>query len=146
MTMTRIFLDYNALKSLIGNDTQVEVDLRQAIVNTFSKKHLKSVANQMADGFGMKLANEVVSAVIDNMKTNIHTAILKQCDSNGNVRSYSDIDRVVRSVVDKLITQRLNTEDITKYIDKAIEAQFTKVVNERVINKIKTILDSTDET
>lgn len=38
-----------ALERLIGNDTELEMELRSTIVQEFSKKFLKSVANEILD-------------------------------------------------------------------------------------------------
>ena len=37
----KIILDLPALERLIGNDTEIEVELRNSIVQAFAKKHLK---------------------------------------------------------------------------------------------------------
>ena len=38
-----------ALERLIGGDTQLEIDLRNSIVQEFSKKYLKAVAAELAE-------------------------------------------------------------------------------------------------
>ena len=37
-----------ALERLIGNDKEMEISVKQSILNEFAKKHLKSIANSEA--------------------------------------------------------------------------------------------------
>lgn len=43
--MVRLTLDLPALERLIGGDSDVEVELRQGVVTSFAKRHLKEVIN-----------------------------------------------------------------------------------------------------
>lgn len=43
--MVRLTLDLPALERLIGGDSDVEVELRQGVVASFAKRHLKEVIN-----------------------------------------------------------------------------------------------------
>lgn len=43
--MVRLTLDLPALERLIGGDSEVEVQLRQGVVTSFAKRHLKEVVN-----------------------------------------------------------------------------------------------------
>lgn len=47
--MIKILIDHKALERLIGNDTEAEIAIREGIIQTFAKKHLKSLAK--ADTF-----------------------------------------------------------------------------------------------
>jgi molybdopterin converting factor small subunit len=40
----KILIDLKGLERLIGNDTEAEIEIREGIIQTFAKKHLKSLA------------------------------------------------------------------------------------------------------
>jgi hypothetical protein len=41
----KILLDMETVKAMIGGDTEVEINVRNSIVQEFSKRHLKAIAN-----------------------------------------------------------------------------------------------------
>lgn len=49
-----------ALERLIGNDNELEIDIRNSVVNSFTKKHLKSIANDLTE----KCINETIKEII----------------------------------------------------------------------------------
>lgn len=53
----KITLDLPALERLLGNDTELETELRNSIVHTFSTKYLKGV-----------LTGEIIKAVINELR------------------------------------------------------------------------------
>jgi hypothetical protein len=64
----RIYLDLAGLERLIGGNTEAEVEIREGVVRTFAKKHLKELANSAV--FGQQL-EKIRTAIEAEFKTQI---------------------------------------------------------------------------
>lgn len=140
-----------ALERLIGGDTEVEIDIRNSVVQAFSEKHLKAIAS--SDALNSKLNelkrdltytyNKEVRTQIGEIKKDywgtveskinpdLVAALKKQVDSN--------ISDLVRSLVDaKLEEVYKNVEEkVSKRIDYFTNIYIDKEVRSRIENALK---------
>lgn len=72
----RIFIDQDALVRLIGGNTEAEIAIREGIVQTFARTHLKAVANSQA--FQPQL-EKVVSAVTEEFRKMLPMVMAERC-------------------------------------------------------------------
>ena len=139
-----------ALERLIGGDTEIEVDVRNNIVEAFAKKYLKSIV-QSANFSGLQ------SRVLKDLEAEVDAAVAKEV---GTVRrAYqgaaptvqlrdairSSIQTAVVEVIKPLVenataefTSRYTTT-IQAMVDKAINAEFQKRVDAAVEARLKEI-------
>ena len=60
-----------ALERLIGGDNELEIEIRNSIVQEFTKKHLKSIYNDIiSDAFLRRITEELIKSDIINHITN----------------------------------------------------------------------------
>jgi hypothetical protein len=58
-----------ALERLIGGDTEIEIALRQSVVENFTRRHIKALANsEMIKAIGQAVKAEVIAEFFDTVK------------------------------------------------------------------------------
>ena len=139
-----------ALERLIGGDSEVEVDIRNSVVQKFAEKHLKPLANAPEIG-------EVLSAI----KGEITKQIKEKCEKDiatfqtswgGSVHDIklrpeikAEIDRQVRSLTDKQVQEAV--DEALKFwlneaeLKKRIDARFEYYTKEYINNEIKSRIE-----
>ena len=63
----KIQLDTKALERLIGGESEIEVELRNSVVQEFAKKHLKPLVNSSTLGKVMEEFKTIITAEIKAM-------------------------------------------------------------------------------
>src|ERR1035437_10268974 len=97
-----------ALERLIGGDSEVEIEIRNSIIQKFAEKHLKPLANCEPITSTLKTITEVIKdQVIEKCSKEIATF---QQSWHGGINDVklrpeikSEIDRQVRALTDKNI-------------------------------------------
>jgi len=145
-----------ALERLIGGDAQVEVEVRNSVVQKFAEKHLKPLANC-----------EPITATLNAIKAEILKIVQEKCEkdiatfkndwygriSDVKLRSEikSEIDSQVRNVVDDTIRKAVdeaikfwaNNAELEKRVEKRFEYYTTEHINATVkarLEKVKASL------
>lgn len=98
-----------ALERLIGNDNETEVAIRNSIVLEFTKKHLKSIANESAfqhdiNQFKQKLQDEF------DKKVNDAIATIKRSYESGPIQSItlnSDVTAKINTMVGNKVEEKI---------------------------------------
>lgn len=142
--MLKVQLDAAALDRLIGGDTEIEIKLRQAIVEDFARKYLKAVA--ITDGF-----QETLRAIKDVETVAIKAYIGEMQSSWGNKTLVLNPEfekalraRMLSIVNDMIATDTLRTE-VQRIIDEKV-AYYTDYINNQVKRAIDTqIADKVQE-
>ena len=112
----RLSINLPALERLLAGDSDLEVQLRQQVVENFAKKHLKTIFNDET----WKKASAAWRAELDS-------AVKKQLEEFSNQKEDADDPYTVRSV-------RWKFDDLVK---KAVQASLDNAV-ENQIEKYKT--------
>ena len=139
-----------ALERLIGNDSEVEVDIRNSVVQKFAEKHLKPLAN-----------SPQISGTLSAIKDDISKQIREKCEGEiatfktswgGSITDIklrsniqAEIDRHVRLLTDKLIQDGvtealkiwLNDADLKKRIDSRFEYYTKEYINNEIKSRIE---------
>lgn len=139
-----------ALERLIGGDTEVEIDIRNAVVQTFADKHLKALAN-----------SDAVSKTLAEIKADIAKQIKDRCESeiaifktnwagsvsdvklnpsilqeiNSQVRNL--VDDKIRTDVDEALKTWRNDEELKRIVDKRFEYYTTDYINGEIRSRLE---------
>lgn len=139
-----------ALERLIGGDSEVEIEIRNSVIQNFAEKHLKPLANSPA-----------ITSTLSSIKDAIQNEIKKQCEaqiatftadyygrtSDVKLRPEikAEIDRQVRLMTDSTIQK--SVEEATKTwadetrIKKSIESRFECYTLDVINTEIRTRLE-----
>ncbi len=108
--------DLSALERLIGGDSEVEIDIRNSVVQKFAEKHLKSVAN-----------SGTLAQIFRNLETEIKNQtgleLSKSIATFNNYYGSTLFDVKLRPEVQAVITQHIRNET-----GKIIEAEADKIL------------------
>lgn len=145
-----------ALERLIGGDSEVEVDIRNSVVQRFAEKHLKPLAN------GHEIS-DTLTAIMSDIRKQISEKCEKEIATfqttwGGSVHDIklrpeikAEIERQVRTLTDEHIRKSVeealkfwaNETELKKRIDNRFEYYTTDVINAELksrIEKLKTKL------
>lgn len=142
-----VSLTLPALERLIGGETEIEVHLRQQIVEKFAEKHLKAIVNREAwKAAYTQWQAELEAAVSKILKEYIAEQQTKDPGIPGTSSGYrlqhaieqaadKAVERAVQRVVD---SQKRYMEGIVqRSVDRAMEAEIKKRIDEGVAAKLQ---------
>ena len=137
-----------ALERLIGGDAQLEIDIRNSVVQSFAEKHLKAIAS-----------SEAVAAKCKQVSTAVDTAFRAEVEQRiGNITKNFDgtvraitLRTEVRSELSEAINERVKTavrdatresldkfvEQIPALVDAAVKHRVTYELDEIVKNRVR---------
>lgn len=137
-----------ALERLIGGDSQVEIDIRQSIVQEFAKKHLKAVAsNEIIKRAETALIDVVCSEFMTKVNSYNYTfnektkeKLRDQVETSVREQMQTVVDREVKELASlKALNERLEfaakyvTDQLTeKYLEKRLEIMVNKRIKEKL--------------
>lgn len=138
-----------ALERLIGNDNALELDLRNAIVQEFSKKYLKVLATELATSdVERAMRNVLKEQEIINVRTSTFGTKGRQI-VNEKLELYFDHtlnDKIAEILNNSPLTEKLNQrlEEIVKSsLDRLSDESLTKRLDRMVDERLKTKLGIT---
>lgn len=141
----------DALERLIGGDTEIEIEIRNSVVQEFAKRHLKAVAQE-----------QVTMAIKNTILDEIKSKFLKP-DSSGWRNSFilnedtsklieKEVTDVINSAINDKIRQTINSFNLEGRIERLIlmheerfqdtcikkfsDAEIEKLVNQRIKEKL----------
>jgi hypothetical protein len=144
-----------ALERLIGNDTQLETEIRNNVVQDFAAKHLKAVANSPAvtnaistmsaalkEQTQKKLTSEIAtfteswSGHISNVK--FVPAVQSELERLVRLKIDSEIARAVESAMTTWATDANRT--IEQIVEKRVAYLTEQHIRDKVSEKLKSVL------
>jgi hypothetical protein len=142
-----------ALERLIGGDTEVEVEVRNCVVQKFAEKHLKPLTNapEVKKAIGSivdhirEQITEKVSADIATFKTG-WTGYINEIKLKPEIKSEIDsqvkniVDDRIRNTVDEAIKTWANETDVNARIERRFEYYTNEFINNEIkarLNKLK---------
>lgn len=128
-----------ALERLIGGDNEIEIEIRNSVVQDFASKHLKSVAD--SDGFKKRI-NDISDGIIrEAIQKNVITAGLNNRIVNALNESVATVEREVKDEsLAKKVQERVDStinKAVRKIEDEISTAILTKRIDKMVDEKIK---------
>lgn len=155
MTREKLTLNLttNALERLIGGNTEVETNLRQSIVENFSKKYLKTIVNHeliknqisKLEEDSKKVRNEIQSKFDNEIKKQIGNIRRKYGGEISNIEFNNEfrkqIDKYMVSKFDQFINNLISStfdkheNEIKEYINRVIKEKLEKLSIDLIYNK-----------
>lgn len=134
-----------ALERLIGGDTELEIEIRNSVIQAFSKKHLKDVANTETFKATERDVRKIIQELfIDNLSTSWNSPKLKTeyyKILKENIKA--EVSKVVEDLIYKVTTEDIDYEKtrlaiVNRLQEKAdwIEHELTNNVLESKLNKM----------
>jgi len=138
-----------ALEKLIGGDTQVEIDIRNNIVQAFAEKHLKALA-------GSQQVNNAIVAVRTSVETEVRSELKRLFGEYSNTwRQDIRLDDKVKTIIKETISSEIRllvsshlkeimaTPDwIKNHIEKYAKTLSESVVQSEIQTKISIAVKS----
>lgn len=145
-----------ALERLIGGNTEVEIEVRNSVVQKFAEKHLKPLANSpvMTDTF-VNLKNEILKTIQEKCDKEIATfkndwyGRVSEVKLHPNIKQEVDsqvrniVDETIRKAVDESLQFWANSAELEKRVEKRFEYYTTEHINATVkarLDKLKAAL------
>ena len=147
-----LVLQINSLQSLerlIGNDNEIEIGIRNSIVQEFSKKHLKCIINDyLIRKLSIDVKREVLSEILEKVNDNPYSneiylseSIMKKLKEKMEAeiwdRFYELIDKLLeRDKIRILIAERLEFAS-NRILEALSDADLEKRLSDMVDKKIR---------
>lgn len=139
-----------ALERLIGGDSEVEVDIRNSVVQKFAEKHLKPLANSAPITSTLNAIKEEISRQIkDKCEKEIATfkndwyGRISEVKLNQSIKSEIDsqvrnvVDTTVRNAVDEALKTWSNDAELKTRVEKRFEYYTTEMINTEIKSRIE---------
>jgi len=135
-----------ALERLIGGDTELEIDIRNSVVQRFTEKHLKGVANElMARGISETIRKEISASFMNEEGNYYNKTIVVKPEFADKLKTQISIEfyRLMSGHIETEIIefQKKFNDLIQSYgsqlAQRITDEQFEKRVNEAADKKIK---------
>jgi hypothetical protein len=136
--MTRILLDLAGLERLIGGDNEAEIKIRECIVQTFAKKHLKKLVN--AQAFQSKL-DEIKEAVQAEFQAQIPIKVKKSTHWNSRDQYILDERHPTCQKLKQLIKEEAESlmKDILRTVKAEIREEWTSLIEKTRLRLLEEI-------
>lgn len=154
MSDTKIQLNsLEALERLIGGDTELEIEIRNSVVQKFAEKHLKPVAaeislesveNRITEMAREKLEKDVATfkhrwgGTLTDLK--LHPDIVKEIEKQVSIL----VSDTVRESVNAAIERWYSPEELKKRINSEIDYINKQTIRKAVKEKFQQLLDSAE--
>lgn len=120
-----------ALERLIGGDNEAEIEIRQSVVEIFTRKYLKTiVAQPLMNATKESLLNEVQDTLMDKEKIDWgypnHRFVIKEAivsQVRGTIR------KIVMEELGAIIREEIGTNGYKESLDKMVKEQVDYIVN-----------------
>lgn len=129
-----------ALERLIGGDSETEIEIRNSIVQEFTKKHLKKIADESMDGFKSEIfalcRNEIGSYQAWSTRFRLNEDV--QATIKERVKSEFDLF-LSKYIQEKL--EQINLDDVVAHhVKYALNVKIKDRVNEMVRERLDSIM------
>lgn len=116
-----------ALERLIGNDNELEIEIRNSVVQDFTTKHLKKLAtSEVVNKFWQIAKQETVDKLFKKETFGSYKLTLSD---EAKVLVCSEFDKKCKEFISERLSESLNFANIEKKINDIIEGQANHIVN-----------------
>jgi hypothetical protein len=139
-----------ALERLIGNDSEVEIDIRNSVVQKFAEKHLKPLANSpQITGTLNAIRDDISKQIKERVEKEIATFKESWGGSISDIKLRSEIntaissqvriltDKKIQEAVDEALKFWLNDAELKKRIDARFEYYTKEHINTEIKSRIE---------
>lgn len=127
-----------ALERLIGGDSEVEIDIRNSVVQKFAERHLKALANSEPVTSTLKTINESI-VNYGKQKVDAEVATFKQ-DYYKNITEVK-LNPAIHAEIDRQIKQKMDTF-IFDTVQAAVKTWSDEIkVDERIEKRVAYFTD-----
>lgn len=148
----KIELTLPALERLIGDDKEIELHLREQIVNEFARRHLKEIAKTESYEAAIKEVKDYVNQIaretfdIENLTTNtvwptVGYRIRTLIEDLVKEHAQKAVDAALQKIIE--YQKRYWAEEIRKAVDGAINIEIDKQVTEGIMKRLKAAIEQT---
>jgi len=139
-----------ALERLVGGDNEVEIEIRNSVVQRFAEKYLKPLANSDAITNALATIKEDISKQVKekcekeiaSFKTNYYGNV-SDVKLNSSIRLEIEsqvrnvVDTTVRNAVDEAIKTWSSDAELKTRVDKRFEYYTTELINNEIRSRIE---------
>lgn len=137
--MTKIQINsLEALERLIGNDNELEIDIRNNIVESFTKKHLKALVNTETIKDLESAVKKEVSSYFSFYPTRTYLSkefskiVRDSITDEANAIVYKE----VRDLINLEIKKITDTSYVKDMVDYYIKTDLVKKISDELLNKV----------
>lgn len=112
-----------ALERLIGGDSSIELDIRNSIVQEFTRKHLKALANEeVVKNTGKAISEEIMNEFFTKSGTNSWNTYYVLNEKGKDVLK-STVEREFSNMIRDIVKENLNIDKTRAEIDELLKKQ-----------------------
>lgn len=145
-----------ALERLIGGNTEAEMDIRNSVVQAFTERHLKSIANQEHVAKCFHSLNQTVSSLVESARVAVEQQVADKLGTvkrnwDGTISTIklrpdviAEIDKQVASKVNQLVTEAALkvVEAITADLPRRVQDAVSLRVQSDITTEVRTQVDA----
>lgn len=134
----KLSISVEALNRLIGGDSEIELQLRQQVVENFAKKHLKALID---DSLIKRMSGQFYSYIHERSEC-IKKDLVNSLNSELSKTLEQDINTFImnksKSIIDNFIHTYLQDiqEHIKRHVQSVLPSQIEKVVFNEIQNRL----------
>lgn len=144
--MIRLSLDEGALDKVLSGETEVGISIKNSIIESVMKKHIKSICNDT-------LYKDMVKGIVDDVQKNIKNIIFDSYEKaqKTNVISAelnSDYLSALKMIVNRQVEYCFNkytneyVAQISENIDKLINERISQYIDTIIVEKMNRLIDT----
>lgn len=119
-----------ALERLIGNDNELEIQIRQSVVQDFTRKHLKSLAKlDLIENIGRAVKEEVEKEFFDVVRDNWGSVRKTAFKENVVAELKNDLRREAYRVLEALVVEVVNENKPKERIEEKLRYAVDDIEN-----------------
>ena len=134
-----------ALERLIGGDTELEIDIRHSVVDAFTKKHLRAIANEehvrrMSSAISVELNDKFAEYT---KSPNVYISYEWKLKPEIKTLIEAQIKYKTENIINELISESLDIEKTREHITERlqkqsawIEEELTNIVLEKRLDRL----------
>jgi translation elongation factor EF-4 len=137
-----------ALERLIGNDTELEIEIRNSVVQNFTKQHLKDLANsEMMKKFSVSIQNEVKSSFFDEIKNgnySYNTTTIFKKEFTEMIRQQLKIkaSEELKDIVSELVGEQKAYDKINAQVESTVEWIANQLTQKKLEERVERMVEA----
>lgn len=150
----RLELNLPAIERLIGGDTELELHLRQQIVQEFAKRHLKEVAEKATYEAAIEATKQFVNGAareafdIENLTVNhlwptVGYRLKAMIESLVKEHAQKAVDEALLKIIEH--QSRYWSEEIKRAVKKVVDRQIEKEIEEGIRKRLEAAAKATKD-
>lgn len=132
-----------ALERLIGGDSEIEIEIRQSVVENFSKKHLKALANSdLMSKISKSITEELQNTFFDKKKsTQAFGGFIFTLNEEAKNKLNTEINDVFTNKLRETVNELIGSTDMREKVTEMLEKQAKYIASELTSKNLSMRLD-----